>query len=336
MPTTLKREPIKRLTALEEHDTKLLKTKTGGPKLVFDKEIQPRWENEYTMGKIYLGYVYFEGKQRQPVVIKEVDWNKDFFYSSDLSIGANGKIDTVISGIKQIFSACGLVATPEIIAREYNQVIIKLRNSGVRLPKMKAIVLNEKLLIVSQYIGNSMRRKLIKDVNEIYTNEILFPQALSVCADLINNGFVPTHDILEVFTLQDGSRTVMPLDIDLQVYFFIKEKFKQSDFKSDVVMCLLRFIRLNKKTIKIIAKFIKNITNREIQHRLINELLKFKDNADFNYYYPRLAKELGLDLARYLLTYIDLEKFPGLENYYNRLLARVNDDQLDLFPKENK
>jgi len=75
--------------------------------IIFGPEIKKTIENEFTMGKIFRGFIYFASGEKQEVIIKEVDWNKDHFYTSNpLMRDENGIVKTMIYWMKKMFFRC--------------------------------------------------------------------------------------------------------------------------------------------------------------------------------------------------------------------------------------
>ena len=151
-------------------------------------------------GRVYIGYAHFEGAGKKRVIIKEVNLehlsrNKNFLQTF------------------RFFKELNFTLTPELFAEVYNQTIIDLRNSGLNLPKMFAVVKDGKILIISQHFGNALRKSKFVRYNFF---EPLSPKELSSLLEIwekvINANYIPSADLSEHF---NGS--FVPFDLDIQV-----------------------------------------------------------------------------------------------------------------------
>jgi len=159
--------------------------------------------------------------KKKRVMVKEIDLDKDYIYGFSAS-----KHKTIITQIKDLLVSKKIKPTKENIAKAYNNVIIKMRKEGIPLPKMKAIVLDDKLLLISQYFGKRNPNRLVSKLEKVL--EYSFPEnakkseLLDLYAKTINAGFFPSFDFIEVLEKKDGSTEYLPFDIDQQVLDYLK------------------------------------------------------------------------------------------------------------------
>jgi len=175
-------------------------------------------ETHSRVGEIYLGKVYLVGNKGKKVIVKRIPLEKHGFW-------ANGvHFNSIQTSLHNAFAEARIGYNPQNLANMYNNTIIKLRNSGVPLPKMKALIQDNELLLISQYFGNAKRGKLkrfSKDfhIKDLTHNELL--EFLRISILIINAGFTPTMDLMEQFTGKN-STGMLPFDIDQLVLQNVK------------------------------------------------------------------------------------------------------------------
>ncbi len=151
-------------------------------------------------GRVYIGYVNFENAGKKRVIIKEV--NLDHF-------SKNRRFSETFKFFKDL----KFELTPELFAEVYNQTIIDLRNAGLNLPKMFAVVRDGKVLIISQHFGNAVEKskftkfKLFRELSEVELKDLL-----DIWEKVLNANYIPSADLSEHF-----NDSFIPFDLDIQV-----------------------------------------------------------------------------------------------------------------------
>ncbi|GEM_PF-4417117 len=207
----------KRMSVLKEHKTLLLENRRNPEfkqKLEFDNPNYALCSKSLFIGKVY----FKENGKTKPktVVIKELDLDRSTYRV------ATGNAPTVIQEIKDYIIIKKLKATPKTITEFYNKTIIELRKAGIPLPKMMAVTRDEKVLIISQYFGNKRLRKLTKNNLELFLLGPDKEKLIELYARIINKGFIPTLDLIEIMKTKEGKLEPIPIDIDQQVMYYLK------------------------------------------------------------------------------------------------------------------
>jgi hypothetical protein len=211
--------PKKRMDVRKEHKIEL---KIEKPFVTLEKKYPDK--SIALVGKNFTvaNMKYLEGGKLKTkrVMVKEIDFNKIYVDSH----GERSK--SVIQHIKESLVLNKIKPTKKNMAKAYNEVIIKLRDAGIPLPKMKAIVLDDKLLLVSQYFGkktpNRFSSKLIRDYPVSFLKNEKHNELLDLYAKTINAGIVPTVDFIEKLNMKKGKVGYLPFDVDQQVMFYFK------------------------------------------------------------------------------------------------------------------
>jgi len=180
------------------------------------KELElANWESVF--GKVFVGNVVLNNGARKKVAIKEIELDPyKAKYFEQVGKGV------LYRGSKKYNPNSDYEYTPEGIANLYNETIIILRNAGIPLPKMKAIVWQGKLLLISQYFGNAKRGKLTKKFFIENLNSKQRENYVDLLARIYSAGFVPSTDVVEFFSGKE--KGFVPLDIDSLVVDLVLKK----------------------------------------------------------------------------------------------------------------
>jgi len=256
------KRPQKRMPVEKEMQTQIKNIR-------FDKE----WDldiHESSVGNIYSGKLYFNGKGKK-VVIKEIPLKK----RNKIILGK--KIEFLQTLFQREFSKRGLKYTAENLANLYSKTIIELRNLGIPLPKMKAIVWQGKLLLISQYFGNSERRKLSKyfRLQEMTDNEL--NEFLDLVAKTLDSGYVPTYDFIEQF--RGKEKGYVPLDIDLLIFYRLHlgtdpKKMVETTIRKLISKFTIRNYNQFKKEMSLLISKIKNESIKKELEKQIEDYLR--------------------------------------------------------------
>jgi len=283
MPRSIPIPKKKRMNVLDEHKT-----------VLSESNINPRFIKKLEVGNpdsalcsksLYIGKIYLKENGRvipKKVVIKELDLDRNYYRMP------TGNAETVIKEIKNYIIKKQLELTPETIAKSYNETIIELRKSGIEIPKMIAIVKDNKVLLISQFFGNKTGKKITKETIELFLLGSKRNQLIDLYAKTINKGFFPTLDFIEVMKTKTGKLEVLPIDIDQQVLFYLKygkiNKIRNKKIQEELVTDLTRhfFRKLGqifpkektKEARKTINEVVKRINVNYIKKDLIQKIKK--------------------------------------------------------------
>lgn len=238
-----------------------------GKKLVFEND------RHSLVGEVFEGYVHFMGEGRKKVAIKRINLN---------SLTPN----SILTGIRRSMKILRLEYTPENLAREYNEVIAKLRTAGIELPKMKAIVWNGELLLVSQYFGNKKGSKLEKqfDLDDLIHFE--FEELSDNYAKMINAGIVPTTDSVERIRTPDFLSHFLTFDLDSQVEYELYLRAHPNESKKTFAYLVRERIindyiyeyKLSPKCLRLFRAIVSKISDRYLSNYLTEYLNRLIEN----------------------------------------------------------
>lgn len=252
--------PRKRLNIKTELRTKL--SSSRNPIKIENRIVRDR--DDTVSSEVYTGQVFLKGQGRKQASIKRIlQEEKDVFGNT-----------TVYSAIKHALKNGGIPPTKANIARAYNRTIVDLRNARVELPKMKAIVHDGEILLISQYFGNKRDGgKLTKywKLEELKPEEI--DELMEIYARVVNSGTYPTKDLVE-YKKWGG---FVPLDPDQQVYYkIVYGRDKDAFYKFLSYSLPASFVIFeDEKAIKMWQSFFKHLKDKTLKRKLTQKFWQF-------------------------------------------------------------